>query len=125
MTFWIFMLISVLLIPIIMIVFGRKFMKAAPKKINFLFGYRTAMSMKNEDTWSFAHKHFGRNWYIIGIVLLPVSLVTMLFVLGKTKDLVGNTGTILSFVQLFTLLAAIIPTERALKKNFDKHGNRK
>ena len=55
MGFWIFMLITDLLIPVIMTVFGWYFIKQAPKNINYLFGYRTEMSMKNEDTWKFAH----------------------------------------------------------------------
>lgn len=36
--------------PVTMVGFGRLFMAKAPKNINMLFGYRTAMSMKNRDT---------------------------------------------------------------------------
>ena len=57
MKFWIFMLIMDLLLPFTMIGFGRYFMKKAPKEINSVFGYRTSMSMKNKDTWEFAHKY--------------------------------------------------------------------
>ena len=56
MGFWIFMLIMDLLLPFTMIGFGRYFTKKAPKEINSVFGYRTSMSMKNKDTWEFAHK---------------------------------------------------------------------
>ena len=59
MGFWIFMLIMDLLLPFTMIGFGRYFMKKAPKEINSVFGYRTSMSMKNKDTWEFAHKYCG------------------------------------------------------------------
>ena len=51
MGFWIFMLITDLLIPTTMMVFGKLFMKKAPDSINPVFGYRTAMSMKNKETW--------------------------------------------------------------------------
>ena len=60
MGFWIFMLIMDLLLPFTMIGFGRYFMKKAPKEINSVFGYRTSMSMKNKDTWEFAHKYCGK-----------------------------------------------------------------
>ena len=60
MGFWIFMLIMVLLIPLMMIGFGRLFLKKAPGTINAAFGYRTSMSMKNKDTWEFAHRYCGR-----------------------------------------------------------------
>ena len=54
------MLIMDLLLPFTMIGFGRYFMKKAPKEINSVFGYRTSMSMKNKDTWEFAHKYCGK-----------------------------------------------------------------
>lgn len=50
MAFWLFMLIMNLLIPFSMIGFGFYFQKHPPKEINELFGYRTPLSMKNEDT---------------------------------------------------------------------------
>ena len=65
MGFWIFMLIMDLLTPAIMIGFGRGFMKHPPKTINMVYGYRTSMSMKNKETWDFAHTgkghRYGRN----------------------------------------------------------------
>ena len=42
MGFWLFMLAMGLLFPAIMIMFGAVFAKTAPKKINYIFGYRTA-----------------------------------------------------------------------------------
>lgn len=86
MGFWLFMLIMNLLIPFSMIGFGRYFLKNAPKEINAIFGYRTTMSMKNNDTWEFAHKYCGKIWYICG---------------------------------------SVVPTEKALKKTFDKNGKRR
>ena len=48
MGFWIFVLIMDLLIPCVMIGFGKYFMKKAPNEINAMFGYRTSMSMKKK-----------------------------------------------------------------------------
>ena len=125
MGFWIFMLITDLLIPVIMAGFGRYFLKRAPNKINPVFGYRTERSMKNCDTWSFAHKYCGRIWYISGLVMLPVSVAVMLPVIGKSETVVGAVGGVLCFLQLIPLMAAIIPTERALERTFDKNGKRR
>ena len=55
MGFWVFMLFMDLLIPFTMIGFGKLFMTKLPQDINTVFGYRTTMSMKNKDTWAFAH----------------------------------------------------------------------
>ena len=125
MAFWIFMVIMYMLIPVAMAVFGYLFLKKAPKEINPVFGYRTAMSMKNMDTWKFAHKYIGRLWYLFGCALVPISFFVMFTVIGKDTDTVGTVGAILCFVQMIPLLGCIFPTEKALKKNFDKDGNRK
>ncbi len=122
---WVFMLIIGLLFPAIMITFGRMFTKAAPKEINYLFGYRTNMSMKNKDTWEFAHQYIGKLWFRLGWILVPVTVIPMLFVIGSTKDTVGTVGSVVCVVDLLVLILPIVPTERALKKAFDKNGNRK
>lgn len=122
---WIIMLISYLIIPLTMIGFGRYFIKTAPKEINDFFGYRTTMSMKNKDTWEFAHHYCGKLWVMIGWFLLILTIIAMLFVIGYNKYFLGNFGLILCSIQVFFLIGPIIPTEIALKKNFDKNGNRK
>lgn len=122
MGFWIFMTIMLLLIPITMIGFGKLFIKSAPKNINIVFGYRTAMSMKNKETWKFAHNYCGKLWYNIGRFLL-LSIPLMLFVFGKDKDTIGCFAIIILLIQMIPLVGTIIPTEIALRKNFDKNGN--
>lgn len=119
MGFWIFMVVIVLLTPIIMIGIGRYFIKAAPKEINMVFGYRTAMSMKNKDTWAFAHNYFGKLWYKFGRILL-LSVVPMIFVLDKDSDTIGNIVLVIIVVQMIILIGSIFPTEMALKKTLIK-----
>lgn len=125
MGFWIFMLISDLLIPAVMIGFGQCFLKSIPGDINMVFGYRTKMSMKNQDTWDFAHKYCGRIWRSCGLILLPLSIIPLLFVIGKNEDVVGTVGGIVCGVQLVPLVGSIIPTELALRRTFDKDGRRR
>ena len=121
---WIFMLILVLLIPLSVIGFGHYFSRNAPKEINMAFGYRTRMSMKNKETWEFAHHHCGKIWTIMGWILLLVSCITMLFALGKDENIISTYSAVLCCVQLIPLISSIIATEVALKKTFDKNGNR-
>jgi hypothetical protein len=125
MGFWFFMLIMDLLIPLLMLGFGAYSSKRAPKEINYLFGYRTEMSMKNNDTWVFAHKYCGRIWLKAGRIMLPVSFVSMLFLIGRTANTVGIYGGLLCIAQLLVLVLSIIPTEKALKRTFDEDGNRR
>ena len=125
MGFWFFMLIMNLLIPFTMIGFGKYFMNSAPGNINIVFGYRTSMSMKNQDTWKFAHEYCGKLWYKWGKITLILSIIAMLLLLEKPVDTIGNCGAAICMIQLFFLIGAIGPTESALRKRFDKNGNRK
>lgn len=123
--FWIYMLIISLVIPLTMIFFGRHFMHNPPKDINSFYGYRTSMSMKSRETWDFAHRYFGRLWFILGLMLLPLSAAAMLFLLGESVKAIGNSSLIIMAFQLLFLIIPIFPTERALKKNFDRFGFRR
>ena len=125
MGFWFFMLAMGLLFPAIMILFGAVFTKAAPKRINYIFGYRTELSMKNRDTWEFAHKYFGKMWFRLGLLLIPITVIPMLFVIGNSENVVATVGLIVSFVNTVTLIVPIFFTEKVLSKSFDKDGNRK
>lgn len=125
MGFWIFMLLMNILTPLIMIGFGWMFMRHIPDEINTVFGYRTKMSTKNRDTWEFAHQYCGKLWFICGLVMLPLSVISMLFVIGQSEDVVGNLGGMICFIQCAFLIGSIFPTERALRKNFDRNGIRR
>ena len=125
MGFWIYMLIIDLLLPFTMIGFGKYFLKTAPKNINIVFGYRTSMSMKNKDTWIFAHKYCGKIWFISGLIMLPLSIVVMMLVIGGAENLVGTVGAGLCGVQFIPIVISIILTEKALNKTFDENGIRR
>ena len=123
--FWIFMLLCLMLVPFVMIGFGGLFSKSAPKTINATFGYRTKRSMKNRDTWDYAHKVCGRVWRRWGVVLLIVSVLAMLLCLGKDTATVGYWSVLIMAAQILVLLLSILPVERALKKEFDEFGHRR
>ncbi|EFI42014.1 MULTISPECIES: SdpI family protein [Peptoniphilus] len=125
MKFWIFMLIMNLLIPFSLIIIGYKYKKNPPMKINKFHGYRTSMSMKNNETWIFAQKYHGKLCSSLGIIMLPISIISMLFIIKKDINTVGKIGGIICLLQLIVLILSIIPTEKALKKSFDSNGNKK
>ena len=127
MNFWIFMLVMNLLTPLVMIIYGRVFEKKPPKiaRSKFAFGYRTVMSMRNEETWEYAHRFFGKLWFRFGIAVGLISIIVLFFFIGKDKDTVGFAGMIICYVQLVAMLLPVIPTELALRRIFDKYGNRK
>ena len=122
----IFLFIMLLFVPAVMVGFGAYFMKRAPKKINYVFGYRTARSMKNEDTWKFAPKRIGKIWLVCGTVLLVVGTASFFtFTANKNENAESIASLVILGVQLLVLMCSIIPTESALKKTFDENGNRR
>ena len=125
MIFWFFMLLTVLLIPLIMLWFGRFFAKQAPRQINWIFGYRTRRSMRNRETWEFAHRYSGGLMYRWGLAMLPLSLLGMLAVWGRGEDVIGVAGAVLCLVQLIPFFFIVAQTERALKETFDEDGDRR
>ena len=125
MAFWIFMTVSNFLIPVLMIIFGRVFLKHPPKTINSIYGYRTPMSGKNQETWDFAHQYCGKLWWKLGWIMFVISIFVMVPVFGKDTETVGTWGSVFEMLQGAVLLISIFPTEKALRKNFDKEGNRR
>lgn len=112
------------LLPLIMILVGAVFVKRPPIRINSVYGYRTQMSMLNRDTWNFAHHHCGKVWLAAGSATLVLSAAVCVVVLLLKKDF-ETPGFIIMGVQLAVMIASIIPTELALRKNFNKDGSRK
>lgn len=123
--FWCFMLVMVLLIPGCMTVLGRSFVKNPPGEINGGYGYRTARSMRNRETWEFAQRYSGRFWVQVGRPMLAVSLVWMTLLLGREIGTVANFGLLLTALQILPFLAVIPATERALKREFDDFGRKR
>ncbi len=125
MGFWIFMELMVLLTPFIMIFFGRKFKNNPPDKINWIYGYRTKMSTKNKDTWIFAHKKMGNLWFKTGTIMAIISTFCMLPFVSRDSQTVGSVGGTIMTIQIVFLIIPIFFVEMALKKTFDKDGNKR
>lgn len=125
MWFWWFMFVCDLLIPVLMIICGRMMWKHAPGNINGIIGYRTARSMKNIDTWRFAHDYCGRLWWKIGWGMLVPSAVIQLPFYSSSVNWIGTVGGVLCVIQCIILIVSIFPTEKALKATFTDEGRRR
>ena len=113
------------LIPALMLLFGWLFLRRPPRRINSIYGYRTARSMRNQETWDFAHQVCGKIWFRAGAIMLPLSLLAMLPALDRDVEAVGIWCIPVVGVQLAVLVGSIFPVERALKRNLDQFGGRK
>lgn len=125
MCFWWYMLICDLIIPLVMIISGRMMWKHCPKRINRTVGYRTVRSMKNMDTWKFAHDYCGKLWWKTGWLMIIPSVLLHLPLYHSDENTIGIAGGSLVTVQCIILIVSIYPTEKALKKYFNDDGTRR
>lgn len=102
------------LIPITMVLIGLIWRKNPPRYINSLHGYRTSLSMKDQDSWDFAHKYISKIWLKFGILMLAITGLFNIF-FYKQSNFEGKI-LILVFLQIVVMVLTIPPTERALKR---------
>ena len=117
--------VMTLLIPLIMMVLGWLFLHGFPKDRNSLIGYRTTLSMKNDDTWRFAHQYCGRLWLIMGLILFAVTTVFLVLSMNMAEETRAFVSGIPMMIYVVPLLASVAATENALKKTFDTRGKRR
>ena len=122
MWFWWLMLCCDLIIPIVLIICGRLMWKQPPKNINGFVGYRTSRSMKNMDTWNFAHNYCGKFWWKLGWIFLFPSLIAHIPFYNSTDFKIGIVCLIIVSVQFIVLIASIFKTEHVLKNSFTETG---
>ena len=122
---WGTILLVVCVMSVTMIGFGLYFSLAGPKKINYVFGYRTPMSMKNLDTWRFGNVYAGRYMWRTGVILLVGSLAALFAVMTSGDTVIRTVGIIIIIVHAVMIFGTVILTEIALHRRFDRQGNPK
>jgi uncharacterized membrane protein len=115
-------MITIFLLPLVMVICGMSYTKRGPKKITRLQGYRSKMSMKNRETWDFAHKNLGDLWFKLGAPLLAVTSVVSLLVFRETTEQITTWCCVIFVIQLVIMVLPVAYTEKALKENFDENG---
>lgn len=88
-----------------------------PKKINSWYGYRTPLSMKNQDTWDEGNRYSTNQYIIAGVILL---------ILGKVGDVfLGSKAYLVPLIAFLPVLYfTVFTVDKHLKKIFDSNGMR-
>jgi uncharacterized membrane protein len=92
-------------------------LKFPPKKINYLYGYRTTASMKNQEVWDFAQRYSGIKMIQAGLFLMLISFVNV-FLNFKDEFLSVVFGMVFIIAAVIYLF---VSTEKAIRKNFPNH----
>ncbi|MBV7274533.1 SdpI family protein [Clostridium sp. PL3] len=88
-----------------------------PKKINSWYGYRTNLSMKNQDTWEEGNKYSTNQYIIAGVILIALGKIGIALLQNK-----GYLVPLVAFIPV--LYFTVFSTEKHLKKIFDSNGMR-
>lgn len=116
-------IITTLILSLTMLLFGCIFVYKPPKKVNGWVGYRTHMSMKNQQTWDYAHRVAGHIWLILGVGILPSSILLPLVL--KDWTYLEEFIMIQIYVQISLLILVIPLVEIRLHKRFNPNGTEK
>ena len=125
MEFWIFMLVMTLLMPFVMIGFGRRFMRRAPKKSTPYSAIGQKAPCNTGIHGSLRTDIAASCGFFAAIALLALTLIVMPFSINKSEDLIGIAASLILGVQLIGVIATIPSVEIALRKNFDPDGRRR
>lgn len=123
MGFRVVMAFAVFLIPGIMVFFGCSMRNHPPKTINAAYGYRTAMSMINQDTWDYAQAACAKRWRIWGRILALFTLMVLILALRHPRG--GEWMGYYTAFETAALLATVAATEIDLRRTFDAKGARR
>lgn len=122
MGFWIFMTCCTLLIPVLMVCAGAALRRGKFSTINPVSGYRTRRSMKNQQTWDYAHRECGLLWRRWGSTMLVLTVIAMLLFMGEDTDHIGVVGSVITVLQMIPLFLSIVIVEKKLREKFDENG---
>lgn len=89
------------------------------KQVNGPYGYRSALSKKNHNTWNTAQQYVGFNLIILGIIAAFLGTLLIIFPSNKV------TYNFQRYFLIISPFAAMYFAELKLRKVFDKEGNRK
>ena len=89
------------------------FLKNPPKEINYLYGYRTQSSMKNQEVWDFSQRFSSQKMLESGIGLIILSFLPLFFNIDEVVNIIISL-----LLCLGTCVYMIAATEKAIKKKF-------
>ncbi len=104
--------VHLLLGPLLYLI-AKVFQLWPPKRINYIYGYRTRRSMRNQCIWEEAQRYSAH-------LLEYAALFTIAFQVVATRLWRGEKALLYSVIfMVLVLLGAIVATENHLKKTFD------
>jgi len=100
----------------IIIIYGFLLKVSPPKFSNKILGYKSPMSMKNQNAWYEGNRFFGKLILGGGVIEVIISILILYFYRGETAIIARS----LSLGYAFMVIVSAICTERYLFRLFEK-----
>ncbi len=98
-----------LMLGVILVLVGGIGLLFPPKKINYIYGYRTKRSMRSDEAWQYANRYSSQLMTAFGALTIGI---------GLGCQLMSWSFWIPVAIGLLLILALIALTERRLKNKF-------
>ena len=100
-----------LLIGLSMFIMGLITLRFPAKEINYLYGYRTKRSMKNQQAWDLAQKVSTHEMIRSGLIIIVFALSGVIYNASTLIDSIAGTA-----LMLVMILLLFFRTESVLKQ---------
>ncbi len=101
------------LLGIVFLLAGIILYQFPPKKINYLYGYRTPSAMKNEAVWTFSQKYASIKMIQSGCFMIIIGLACIWLELQDNLKLIIGLSLL-----LLTVIFIFYSTEKSIKTKF-------
>ena len=125
MKFWIYMTFMAIIVPLVLLGVGLYYTKCPPEKIYTDFGYKTPLTLKNDDIWAFAHQCCGKTWIKLGLIMIPISIAIMVIPLFISEDAMSIFSVALFALQCVAVFFSFRRVKATILTVFDENGNRR
>lgn len=122
---WKILSILSLIVPLAAIFLGLICWRYPPQGPNWLLGFRSRRARAGDESWRFAQQWAGKLWFLLGLVLLFVSLLVCGGQADASVEANVKSCFILIVVQAVCLALSALGLEGVLLYRFDRFGRPK
>ena len=126
---YILVAISILILPLLIIAFGKMLLNNPPSQSNSAYGYRTGRASLSQESWDYAQKYsgcylcsLGKITLIVSTIIAIVAVVILSFINVEESSLILQLLVYIPVgIQIIALLSVVPYTEKELKRKFESN----
>lgn len=110
---WLIMLALIVLLSIILISLGIVWIRKAPSRYNWRWGYKIFVAKSGKAAWEYANRVMGKVLLFIGLATIPLSLIIMAPFMHKPILFIVTIGcAIIVLIALIVFIAHVLIKRR-------------